>query len=60
MGKGCVFCAGTGEVLSSTATGMCGVGSRGKEEIRLSVVLQYMQCCFSKCSEKKCRKLAEK
>ena len=56
VGKGCVFCAGTGEVLPSTATGMCGVGSRGKEEIWLSVVLQ---CCFSKCSEKECRKLAE-
>jgi len=28
VGKGCVFCAGTGEVLPPPATGMSGVGRR--------------------------------
>ena len=40
-----MFCAGTGEVLSPLATGMCGWKKicKGKEEIEVS----FMQCCFS-------------
>jgi len=47
VGKGCVFCAGTGEVLPPPATGRSGVGRRSEgERKKYNHPQQYIICAF--------------